>query len=83
MEATASKRREASGDPAPELPAQNVPKAFYEQVDRLGAEGVVAELHRQGHNKQAARQCGSSPVGEPRDNRYSGGASIFRCPKGR
>jgi long-chain acyl-CoA synthetase len=36
VEATASKRREASGDPAPELPAQNVPKAFYAQVERLG-----------------------------------------------
>ncbi|MFL5907444.1 MAG: AMP-dependent synthetase/ligase, partial [Solirubrobacterales bacterium] len=47
MEATASKRREASGDPAPALGAQNVPKAFYQQVERLGDQLAIRDEARE------------------------------------
>ena len=45
MEVTTSERR-ASGGAAPELPAQNLVKAFYEQVDRLGDDLAIRDEAR-------------------------------------
>ena len=45
MEVTTSERR-ASGGAAPELPAQNLVKAFYEQVDRLADDLAIRDEAR-------------------------------------
>ncbi|HEY6636782.1 MAG TPA: AMP-dependent synthetase/ligase [Solirubrobacterales bacterium] len=45
MEVTTSERH-ASGGPAPELPAQNLVKAFYQQVDRLGDDLAIKDEAR-------------------------------------
>jgi long-subunit acyl-CoA synthetase (AMP-forming) len=39
--------RHASGGPAPELPAQNLVKAFYQQVDRLGDDLAIKDEARE------------------------------------
>jgi long-chain acyl-CoA synthetase len=46
VEVTASERH-ASGGPAPELPAQNLVKAFYKQVDRLGDDLAIGDEARE------------------------------------
>ncbi|HEY6672424.1 MAG TPA: long-chain fatty acid--CoA ligase [Solirubrobacterales bacterium] len=46
MEVTASGRH-ASGGEAPELPAQNLVKAFYEQADRLGDDLAIRDEARE------------------------------------
>ena len=46
MEVTTSERH-ASGGPAPELPAQNLVKAFYAQVDRLGDDWAIRDEARE------------------------------------
>ena len=45
MEVTTSERQ-ASGGPAPELPARNVVEAFYAQVDRLGDDLAIVDEAR-------------------------------------
>ncbi len=45
MEVTTSERH-ASGGAAPELPAQNLVKAFYEQVERLGTDLAIRDEAR-------------------------------------
>ncbi|HEY7121403.1 MAG TPA: AMP-binding protein, partial [Solirubrobacterales bacterium] len=46
MEVTTSERH-ASGGAAPELPAQNLVKAFYAQVDRLGDDMAIRDEARE------------------------------------
>jgi long-subunit acyl-CoA synthetase (AMP-forming) len=46
VEVTASERQ-ASGGAAPELPARNLVKAFYEQVDRLGDDLAIRDEARE------------------------------------
>ena len=46
MEVTTSERH-ASGGAAPELPAQNLVKAFYAQVDRLGHDLAIRDEARE------------------------------------
>ncbi len=46
MEVTTSERH-ASGGPAPELPAQNLVKAFYAQADRLGDDLAIIDEARE------------------------------------
>jgi long-chain acyl-CoA synthetase len=46
VEVTTSERH-ASGGPAPELPAQNLVKAFYTQVDRLGDDLAISDEARE------------------------------------
>jgi long-chain acyl-CoA synthetase len=45
VEVTASERRASGGEP-PELPAQNLVKAFYEQVERLGDDLAISDEAR-------------------------------------
>ena len=63
MEVTTSERH-ASGGEAPELPAQNLVKAFYEQVDRLGDDLAIRDEARE-KSSSAGTSCATRSTGSP------------------